>query len=68
MDGNKIGDECAITIAEAIQSNTSIWEFNLVQNAISKKGGIAIASSLTINKSITELDLQQELSDDGFWW
>ena len=51
---NQIGDEGAITFAEALKINSTLQEINLEGNKISDKGASAIAKELKTNSTLQE--------------
>ena len=59
LPGNKIGDDGAKAIAEALKENTSVTNLDLSSNAISDEGAKAIAEALKENTTITSLDLDE---------
>lgn len=64
---NKIRDDQIITIAKALQNNTSLTEIRLTSNQISHKGAIALAAALEQNITLTSLYLDvNQIGDEGF--
>jgi len=57
LDYNRIGDEGAEALGEAIKTNPSITKLNLNRNQIGDEGAIALAEALQTNTSITALGL-----------
>lgn len=60
LQGNKIGNEGAIAIADGLIhrfQNTTLKTLNLSKNRIGDEGGRQMALMLQVNKSLTELNL-----------
>ena len=55
LNDNKIGDEGAKAIGEALKVNTSLTEIDLGHNKIGTEGAKAIGEALKVNTSLTEL-------------
>ena len=59
LDGNRIGDEGATCLAEALQSNLcNLKELKLQKNNISDKGAKILAQALRENNSLETIDLK----------
>jgi hypothetical protein len=54
---NKVGDDGAKAIAEALKVNAVVAKLDLGWNKIGDEGAIAIAESLKVNAVVTKLDL-----------
>ena len=57
LSGNNIGDEGASTLGEALKSNKSLKDLELVNCGIGVEGGKALASALGI-AVLTNLDVR----------
>ena len=55
LSSNKITDEGAKRLAEAIQVNTTLQELNISKNWISKEGVMRIVEACTINRTLHKL-------------
>jgi hypothetical protein len=51
LDGNRIGDEGAAALADALKVNTSVATIFLMSNQIGKLGALALAYALKVNTS-----------------
>ena len=61
-----IGAEGAITIAEALKTNSTLQDLDLMYNKIGDKGAIAIAKASKINSTLQDLDLMyNQIGDKG---
>jgi len=56
---NKIGDEGAKVIGEALRTNITLTKLYLSENEIGDEGAKVIGEALRINKTLTELDLSK---------
>lgn len=64
--GQRIGDQGAKELADALKVNISIAELNLGGNQIGDEGATALADSLKVNRSIKAIWLEKNLiCDDG---
>lgn len=61
---NQIGDEGAVTIADALKINSSLKKINLGSNELSDAGCLAIASALELNSTLIEIDLSYNYIQD----
>jgi len=61
---NKIGDGC-ITLCTALRDNHSLRTLYLRHNEIGEKGGLAIASLLTVNKTLETLYINDNKKING---
>ena len=63
LDYNDIGDEGAIAISAALESNTTLEDLSLKSYSSGAKitavGAQAIAKMLVVNRALTSLDLRQ---------
>ena len=66
---NDIGDEGAIAISAALETNSTLSSLNLkgpqFGTKITAKGAQAIAKMLEVNRSLTSLDLSSNEIGDG---
>ena len=61
-----IGNNGAITLAEAIQVNTTLQKINISNNSISDDGAAAISNSLKVNSSLQELNISRnKITSEG---
>lgn len=66
LTNQKIDDEKAIKIAEALKKSKSITTLNLNNNEITDKGAIAIAEALEINNTLQSLKLMDnKIGNEG---
>ena len=64
--GNKIGDEGAAMIAEALRVNSSLTALNLASTGLGDEGAAGIASALYFNSSLSDLALERNnIGDEG---
>ena len=56
-----IGNNGAITLAEAIQVNTTLQKINISSNSISDDGVAAISNSIKFNTSLQELNISRNM-------
>ena len=64
--GNKIGDDGAKALADALKVNSSVTDIDLTGNNIGADGTKALADALKVNASVIEIDLAvNNIGTDG---
>jgi Ran GTPase-activating protein (RanGAP) involved in mRNA processing and transport len=59
LNGNKVGDEGAVALAQGIKSNTSLTHLDLRANVIGDEGVGEFLDTLDANTTLLKLDLRQ---------
>jgi len=58
LKANEIGDHGAISLAEMLQSNSTVTKINLAENQITNNGANKLLEALKYNSSLTTLNLE----------
>ena len=61
LGGNRIGDEGATAIGEALKLNGSLTSLDVGANDIEDEGAKAICEALKLNGSLTSLDVRENM-------
>ena len=64
---NRIGDEGASALGEAVKVNSSLKSLDLQRNGIGDEGATAIGDALRVNASLTRLilDFNDDINDEA---
>ncbi|KAF9110697.1 hypothetical protein BGX30_007888, partial [Mortierella sp. GBA39] len=66
LDDNKIGDNGAVALSEALKTNSTMTTLNLRHNRIEDNGAVALSEALKTNSTLTTLDLYyNSIGDNG---
>jgi hypothetical protein len=66
LEGQELGDDGAMEIAEGLKTNKTLQVLKLTDNGISDVGAVAIANALKQNSTLTHLSLQDnDVTNEG---